>query len=104
MRRLTVQKKVNPDRKKIRITFVSRKHVQLCAQLPIGSRQTTWKRVPLPLDVCQRLGLIWSGCRPDTRCLRGWRRGVGGAGLSTGFQFSEVEEQGRNNNDRAMKR
>ena len=39
MRKLTVQKKVIPDRKKIRMTFVSRKHVQLCAQLPIGSRQ-----------------------------------------------------------------
>ena len=103
MRRLTVQKNVIPDRKKIRITFVSRKHVQR-AQLSIGSRQTTGQRVPLPLDVCQRLGLTWSGCRPDTSCLRGWRRGVGGAGLSTGFKFSEVEEQGRNNNDRAMKR
>ena len=61
-------------------TLVSRKHVQLCAQLPIGGRQTTRQRVPLPLDVCQRLGLIWSGYRPDTSCLRGWRRGVGGAG------------------------
>ena len=104
MRKLTVQKKVIPDLEKIRITFVSRKHVQVCAQLPIGSRQTTGQRVPLPLDVCQRLGLIWSGCRPDTSCLRGWCRGVGGTGLSTGFKFSEVEEQGRNNNDRVMKR
>ena len=104
MSKLTVQQKVIPDRKKIRITFVSRKHVQLCAQLPIGSRQTTGQRLPLPLDVCQRLGLIWSGRRPIQAVCEGGVEELVAPDYRLGFKFSEVEGQGRNNNDRAMKR
>ena len=75
------------------------------AQLPIRSRRTTGQRVPRPLDLCRRLGFNLERVQTRSKlfCEGGLEESVV-LDYRLGFRFSEVEERGRNNNDRTTKR